>query len=241
MQSTSDWHHVGVLLVVLLTVLAINQTSAATRTQPTKDHRWQVTTAGRLTTAIAQPCTECAADLMLSCLARGRGLMRLTLPVASVANGRPEASKQIRLIIDRAIQPRRAITIKTARGYTPVIDLAVDDPMLDALSRASLLELGFYGQRSFVGLANAATAITQVRTICQSGTRPVPARHCTWSITVSCSPQHKAAEAAANDVPAAFVRKTRTGYCAVIAISDLALAKARAAKLGARLERSCLP
>jgi hypothetical protein len=240
MHSNKYGQHVCALLV-LLVAFAHHQANAATRAQPTKNHRWQITTADRLTTAIAQPCTECTADLMLSCLARGRGLMRLTFPVASVANGRPDASKQIRLIIDRTIQPRRAITIKTPRGYTPVIDIAADDPLLDALSKASLLELGFYGQRSFVGLANAAASITHVRAICQSDKRPVPTRHCTWSISIACSSQRTTAQAAAKEVPTAFVRKTPNGYCAVIAISDLALAKAHAAKLGAPMRRSCLP
>ena len=239
-HSNKISQHVCVLLV-LLVAFAGHQASAATRAQPTKNHRWQITTSDRLTTAIAQPCAECTADLMLSCLMPGRGLMRLAFPVASVANGRSDASKQIRLIIDRNIQPRRAIMTKTSRRYTPVIDLAADDPLLDALSKALLLELSFYGQRSFVGLANAAASITRVREICQSKDRPVPTRHCTWSITVACSSQRTTAQAVAKEVPTAFVRKTPNGYCAVIAVSELVLAKARAAQLGIPMRRSCLP
>jgi len=166
--------------------------------------------------------------------------MRLTLPVARVANGRPDASKQIRLIIDGVVQQRRAVTIKTPRGYTPVIDLAADDPVLDVLSKATLLELSFYGQRSYVGLAGAAQSIANVRAICQSGPHPAASRHCTWSITVACSPRRKIAQAAANTVADAFVRKTANGYCATVAVHDLALAKTRAARLGAPLIRSCL-
>jgi len=213
---------------------------AATRTHPAKKHRWQSIAIAGQPAVVALPCPNCDPDVVLRCLGPGRGLMRLELPGARVANGRASATKQIRIVVDGDLLRRRATTQKTPLGYTPVLDLAFDDALLDRLSKAKLVRLNFYGQRSFVGLEGAAGPIRRLRHLCQPAPPHSVRRHCIWSVVITCSPVRSLPDEVVKSNKKAFVRKSSNGYCAVIATSDLAHARALVKSVGGRLERSCL-
>lgn len=215
--------------------------AAATRTQPYKDHRWQGVTIAGLPAAIATRCADCPAEIVLRCLARGRGLMQLELLGAAVANGRVGATKQIRLTIGADSERRRALTIRQPRGFTPVIKLAADDLLLGRFERGGVLRINFYGQRSVIGLRGAAGPVAQVRNACLPMDSPVQLRHCTWSVVMGCHAERRAVAAVARTIPDAFVRETSDGYCATLASDDLAGAQARASRYGGYVARSCLP
>ena len=119
--------------------------------------------------------------------------------------------------------------------------LAVDDALLDRLSGESVLKIGFYGQRSHVGLRGAARPVARVRAACLAGVRPIPRRHCTWSVIVACMGQRAAAVSGARALEGAFVKARPEGFCVIVTSTDLAAARARAAYHGGYVERSCLP
>lgn len=236
MRRLAPWLVIGVV-GLLLTSTA----QPATRLKPEKDHRWQLVMLDGLPSAIATRCPDCPADLELRCLARGRGLMQLTIAGAAVANGRAGASKQIRLSLgDRSLR-RRALTHRRPRGFTPTIQLAVDDVLLDRLARETVLKVNFYGQRSYIGLRGAARPVGQVRAACLAAVTAVPKRHCTWSVVIECLAKRAAAAASAAVLAGAFVKARSEGFCVIITSDDLASAQARAAQNGGYVERSCLP
>lgn len=204
-------------------------------------HRWQSVLIAGLPAAIAVPCRDCAPDLILRCAARGQGLMQLEMPVATVANGRDGASKQVRLIVANNIEHRRSITRKTRRGFQPAIEFATDDRLLLRLSGNGVLNLRFYGQTRLVALAGASGPIATARRACAPAGQPATPHHCTWTVILACSANRRSAAATAAATPEAFVRKSEDVYCATIATDDLGHAKALVARFTARLQRSCLP
>ncbi|MGI9480605.1 MAG: hypothetical protein ACR2PI_28225 [Hyphomicrobiaceae bacterium] len=209
--------------------------------KPRSDHRWQLVVLEGLPVAIATRCADCPADLELRCLGRARGLMQLTIAAAAVANGRAGASKQIRLSLGGHSERRRALTHRRPRGYTPVMHLAVDDALLDRLSSETVLKISFYGQRSHVGLRGATRPVARVRAACLAGVKPIPKRHCTWSVVVACMGQREAAMTSATALKGALVKARPDGFCVIVTSTDLAAARARAAYHGGYVERSCLP
>lgn len=224
-----------------MSLLLFGVAQAATRTKPQTDHRWQLVTIDGLPVAIATRCADCLADLELRCLVRGRGLMQLTIAGAAVANGRAGASKQIRLSLGAHSERRRALTQRRPRQFTPIIQLAVDDALLDRLASETTLKINFYGQRSYVGLRGAAGPVQQVRAACLAAVTPIPRRHCTWAVIVECLAKRDAAVAAARAVPRGFVKARAEGFCVITANTDLATAQARVVEYGGYVERSCLP
>lgn len=234
-----------VRLAALVTFVTVAHAPAR---EPSADeiasHRWRFVLSGSVATAIAVPCQDCSPDAILQCPAAGRGLMRLTLPVARVANGRIDGSKQIRLSVGAAEWRHRAITPATLDNFTPVIEFGRDDPLFGALIDAtdqSLLRLSFYGQHRSIGLAGAAEAIGEVRQACEPEQRPTPSRHCIWAVVVECAAARQPAAASAAANKGAFVRRMPQGHCVMLASPDLARAKLRATSLGGHVERHCLP
>ena len=221
--------------------MLLGAAEAATRVKPKSDHRWQLVVLDGLPAAVATRCADCPADLELRCLARGRGLMQLTIAGAAVANGRAGASKQIRLSLGDHGERRRALTHRHPRGFTPVMQLAVDDALLDRLAAATVLKINFYGQRSYTGLRGADRPVAQVRAACFGDVTPVPKRHCTWAVIVNCFAKREAAVTTARALRGAFVKARAEGFCVIDTSTDLASAQARAAQHGGYVERSCLP
>ncbi len=128
---------------------------------------WQLGRYDGAQAALALQCPTCPVLLALACPVAGRGLLRLSLPGAAVANGRNGATKQVRIIIDDTIVWRRATTrhrtvaidiparsrdldhgappdsgaddiFKRVMRFEPQIDLASDDRILDRALGASL-------------------------------------------------------------------------------------------------------
>lgn len=237
------------LAAVVGNVVTGMQVAAATRHRPVKDHRWQVATSADGPAAVALPCATCAPDLVLRCLEPGRGILRLSLPGAVVANGRDGAAKQLRLAVDGTRERRRAITRQGGhwrargggrRGFTPTIDLASDDRLLSRLADGRLLQVDFYGQRSFVGLRGAAGPLETILKRCRPPDQAAVGRHCTWVVVFGCSTVRTNAARLAGEVPHGFVRAGDGGYCAVVAHQDLASARNIAAHVAGYVERSCL-
>lgn len=232
----------------LLVGFALAPAISATRTQPATNHTWQLTTIEGAKTAVAFTCPDCPPALTLRCPHRHRGLLELSIPAASVANGRHRASKQIRLTVGSKTLRRRATTIKTAAGYTPVIDLATDDPLVNELTSGGLLKLNFYGQRAVVGLKRAGIPIGQVISSCRplsphtidSSPAIAPNRHCIWLIVTACAGHPDTLRQSVPRVKGATVRRISDRHCLTWAETDLSAAKAKAARLGGHLQRSCL-
>ncbi|MBU2531709.1 MAG: hypothetical protein KKB37_03135 [Alphaproteobacteria bacterium] len=215
--------------------------TAATQLKPAVDHNWQVAAGSGPPSAIAARCPDCAPDLTLTCPVPGRGLLELTMAAASVSNGLDGTTKQIRLTVANQVEGRRALTRATKRGFTPVLELPVDDELLDRMMTGGALTMHFYGQRSVVGLHDARDAISAIRRACQPAAIHRAYRFCTWSIVIACSPDRSTAGNWAGQVPDAIVRLIDGSYCTTIATDELANAKSRATALGGHVERSCLP
>lgn len=234
--------------VVLVLVAAMFSANAATRTAPPKTHDWQVLHEGHQAAADARACPDCPAALQLKCLgAPGSGLLELSLPVAGVSNGREGATKQIRFIVQERVLQRRARTFRRGGLYVPHVLLGGDDDLFDRLEAADLLELGFYGQRAYVGLGpKAQAAIHAVRARCwpdldrparRSGRRSV----CTWHVPLGCFESEAGAQAAGQ---AEAVRISLThgaaGWCANAVIDDLAAARIFAGLKQTYPRRACV-
>lgn len=214
---------------------------SATPLRPFKAHQWQVVLLDGLPSAQAFSCNECQPDLILRCVAAGRGLIELRLAGATVSNGRGGATKQIGFSFGSDRLQRRAVTQRLSRGYTPVVELGFDDDLLEHLSESQLLKISFYGQRSYVGLRDASGPIGQVVEACRPRGFRDGTQYCVWAAVIICSSDRVEAEAVRQDISASFIRVTADGYCAVLASEALATAKARVSRFGGHLERSCLP
>ena len=228
------------LFVFSLVLLISSITFSATLLRPAKDHRWHTIMSNGLPSAQAVRCRDCRADLVLRCVRRGRGLLELTLPGAAVSNGRAGATKQIRLTFGSQQLRRRAMMHRQSNGYTPVVELGVDDPLLDRMSAGGVLKISFYGQRSVVGLRDAAAVIGRVRKACRPSGQRMPGRHCIWAAVITCSSDRHGAEATRKRVPRSFIRETTGSYCVTLASEALATAKAHVGRHGGHVERSCV-
>lgn len=232
----------GLLLFVSLPMPTLGpQATAATRARPVKDHHWHLAEKRGRPLALALPCPECRPDLIVECLGRRPAVVRIEFSGASVSNGRHGASKQIRITVDGETVRRRVITQRTERGYTPHMIVAADDALLEQLANAHLVGINFYGQRSFVGAANAKRAIAAVRSNCGTGApSAIAKKHCIWNVVLHCGASRAATEIVVQSHDGAFVRKISDKYCAVLATRELAHGLRLANATGGTLERSCL-
>lgn len=228
------------LSLFFLVVLISSLVRAGTPLRPTTDHHWYSVMAGGLPSAHAVRCSDCRADLLLRCVGRGRGLMELTLAGAAVSNGRVGAAKQILLSFGSELMRRRALTQRQSHGFTPIIEMGVDDPVLDHLVTSDVVKINFYGQRSFIGLRGAAVPVGKVRAICRPADQKVSGRHCIWAAVIACNSDRFGAEAVRKSVPHSFIRSTADGYCVTLASEALATAKAHVGRYGGYVERSCV-
>jgi hypothetical protein len=221
---------------------------AATRTAPAKQHQWHQVGAPPENRVEARACTDCPAALELRCLGGpGSGLMELALPVAGVANGREQATKQMRLIAGGHVMQRRATTLRRGGLFVPHVALGADDILFSRLERADLLELSFYGQRAYVGLgADGQRAIHDLRAACwpdlkRPEHRTGDAAICTWHVPLGCY-QTEAAAQGAGQVEAVRVLLARrdTVWCASAVIEDLGAARIFAGKRQTYPRRACV-
>ncbi len=124
------------------------------------------------------------------------------LPVAGVANGQERATKQIRLIVRRSRHAAPGETLRRGGLFVPHVTLGADDILFSRLETADLLELGFYGQRAYVGLgADGQRAIHDLRVQCWPDLErpdhpPAAAAICTWQVPLGCYQSEAAAQAA---------------------------------------------
>ncbi len=232
-RSPSGRAFAAIAATALSAVLLAGHGLAATRTAPEKQHQWHRIGAPPDSRVEARACTDCDAALELRCLGGpASGLLELVLPVAGVANGQERATKQIRLIVNGHVMQRRAVTLRRGGLFVPHITLGADDILFSRLETADLLELGFYGQRAYVGVgADGQRAIHDLRVQCwpdlaRPDHPPAAASICTWQVPLGCYPSEAAAQAAGRaDAVRTLVMQRDAGWCASAVIDDLAAAR----------------
>ena len=234
--------------IVLSAILAVTVfglgAHAATKLRAERDHRWEfVGLPGQETSAaVASRCSDCPVDLRVTCLKRGRGIVRLAVPAAAVSNGLDGAGKQIRIALDGKLERLRAQTRRMEkRGFVPILDLGADDPLLWRLGSAGTLTIYFYGQTNFVGLQGARAALTAVLADCLRQNLSAQPQQCTWLTIISCAPSPRTAKALwrGRALPARVDEIRNLGHCVIVPAGSLVEARRQAAAYGGHARRHC--
>ena len=178
-------HQGWTLLTALLLLTAASASAWAYRAG------WVAT--GLYEEIVATDCRDCEEELGIIIACKGNGKpAEVTVNAAASETGTEGAEAPVTFTIDGKAFTRAARTVEFGMiGFTPVFNMAPDDPIVAALQAGRRAFVTFNGQRAKLGLKNSRETLDIFKA------------HCGWTQAGFLQNQQRAAAQAANAAPPA--------------------------------------
>jgi len=123
---------------------------------------------GTYTDIVATDCRDCEEDLgiIIACTGNGQAA-EITVNAAAAETGRDGAFSPVTFSIDGKQLKYDAKTVEFGLiGYTPVFQIAYDDPLTEALQAGHQAKVTFNGEQSLIGLNGSRSALDLFKAHC---------------------------------------------------------------------------